>query len=74
MNSQTGSLDVAFETIVASGPVNGANPHASLTDRTIQQGETWLRLILDVNEAYCSDITNLFAGKPSDEMMKIITR
>ncbi len=67
-----GSLDVAFETIVASGPVNGANPHASLTDRTIQQGDM---VTIDFGckyEAYCSDITRTFSlGKPSDEMMKI---
>lgn len=67
-----GSLDVAFETIVASGPVNGANPHASLTDRRIQQGDM---ITIDFGckyEAYCSDITRTFAlGRPSEEMMKI---
>lgn len=67
-----GSIDVAFDTIVASGPINGGNPHASLTDRKIQKGDM---ITIDCGckyDAYCSDITRTFSlGKPTDEMLHI---
>lgn len=67
-----GSEDVSFATIVASGAVNGANPHASLTDRKIERGDL---ITLDFGakyQGYCSDITRTIAvGKPEQKLVDI---
>jgi Xaa-Pro aminopeptidase len=55
-----GADDVAFETIVASGP-NGALPHARPTDRIVNRGEL---VVVDWGAragGYCSDCTRTFA-------------
>ena len=67
-----GSVDVSFATIVASGPENGGNPHASLTDRKVQQGDM---ITIDFGasyEGYCSDMTRTFAiGDPGEKLKEI---
>lgn len=67
-----GSTDVSFQTIIASGPENGGNPHASLTDRIIKSGDM---ITVDFGakyEGYCSDITRTFAlGEPDRELKKL---
>jgi Xaa-Pro aminopeptidase len=62
-----------FETIVASGPENGANPHATPSDRKIELGDF---VTIDFGtgyHGYCSDETRTIAvGKPKNpEMMTI---
>lgn len=67
-----GSEEVSFPTIVASGPVNGANPHASLTNRTVENGDM---ITIDFGasyEGYCSDITRTIAlGHPNPKLVEI---
>lgn len=67
-----GSVNVSFDTIVASGTENGANPHASLTDRRVERGDM---ITIDFGasyEGYCSDITRTIAfGKPDDRLVEI---
>lgn len=62
-----GGSGMCFTTIVASGPVNGACPHASVSDRVIQKGDF---VTIDFGTAYhgyCSDITRTVAvGKGAD--------
>jgi Xaa-Pro aminopeptidase len=61
-----GAEAVGFDFIVASGP-NGAMPHATVTDRALEQGEP---IILDLGarvEGYRSDLTRtLVLGKPDE--------
>jgi Xaa-Pro dipeptidase len=63
--------ELPFSPIVSTGP-NTANPHASPTDRVLQEGDF---LLIDWGagfEHYFSDITRTFScGEPSDEMRKI---
>lgn len=63
--------ELPFSPIVSTGP-NTANPHASPTDRALQEGDF---LLIDWGagfEHYFSDITRTFScGEPSDEMRKI---
>lgn len=66
-----GADGIAFGPIVSGGP-NGASPHATPTDRPIQEGDL---LVVDwgclVGE-YSSDITRTFAvGQISDEARRI---
>jgi Xaa-Pro dipeptidase len=60
-----------FAPIVASGP-NSANPHATPTDRRLQEGDL---LVIDWGAAYdgyFSDLTRTFAvGKVDEEMERI---
>jgi Xaa-Pro dipeptidase len=58
--------EFAFTPIVSSGP-NGANPHASPSDRKLQAGDL---LVIDwgaTYRGYVSDITRTFAIGPVDE-------
>ncbi|MCI1903215.1 MAG: Xaa-Pro peptidase family protein [Enterococcaceae bacterium] len=68
-----GGSGFCFETIVASGPINGANCHATPSDRKIEAGDF---ITLDFGTAYkgyCSDMTRTVAvGRPhNEEMLKI---
>lgn len=64
---EAGAEEVGFTPIVASGP-HSALPHATLTDRVLQEGDI---LVVDVGakvEGYCSDITRTLAlGEPPPE-------
>ena len=66
-----GAEDLAFSSIVASGP-NSALPHAVPTDRRLEQGEP---VILDLGvklNGYCSDMTRtVFLGAPSPTLKQI---
>jgi Xaa-Pro aminopeptidase len=70
MRRQFGA-DVAFDTIVASGP-RAALPHGRASDRVMQQGDF---VTLDFGarlDGYCSDITRtVVLGKASDEQKKV---
>lgn len=63
--------ELPFAPIVSTGP-NSANPHASPTDRVLQEGEM---LLIDWGASlggYFSDITrSFFCGEPNDEMKQI---
>jgi Xaa-Pro dipeptidase len=63
--------EIPFAPIVSSGP-NGANPHASPSDRKLQAGDL---LVVDwgaAYEGYISDLTRTFAvGEVAEEYMKI---
>lgn len=63
--------ELPFAPIVSTGP-NTANPHASPTDRILQEGEM---LLIDWGASfggYFSDITRtFFCGDPNDEMKQI---
>jgi len=63
--------EMPFAPIVSGGP-NGANPHASPTDRKLQAGDL---LVIDWGAAYShyiSDLTRTFAvGEVDDECRKI---
>jgi Xaa-Pro dipeptidase len=63
--------DLPFAPIVASGP-NGALPHATLSDRAIQNGDL---ITLDwgaSKDGYMADLTRTYAlGEVSDELKKI---
>lgn len=69
---RNGSDGVLFETIVASGPQNGASCHATVSEREIQYGDS---LTIDFGatyKGYGSDITRtVFIGKASQEQKKI---
>lgn len=66
-----GAEDVAFETIVASGP-RGALPHGRATERRIGRGEP---VVVDWGArygGYNSDITRVFSvGEPSDKVKRV---
>jgi len=63
--------ELPFFPIIASGP-NSANPHASISDRTLQKGDL---LIIDWGASvhgYFSDITRSFAmGELDEELSRI---
>jgi Xaa-Pro dipeptidase len=63
--------EMPFAPIVSGGP-NGANPHASPSDRTLQVGDL---LVVDwgaTYDGYISDLTRTFAvGEVDDEFKKI---
>ena len=63
--------ELPFAPIVSTGP-NTANPHASPTDRVLQEGEM---LLIDWGASfggYFSDITRtFFCGDPNDEIKQI---
>jgi Xaa-Pro dipeptidase len=63
--------ELPFAPIVSTGP-NTANPHASPTNRTLQEGEL---LLIDWSASFAgtfSDITRtFFCGEPTDEMKRI---
>lgn len=61
-----GADDYSFDSIIASGE-NSAKPHASFSDRIINEGDI---LTIDfgcIKNGYCSDITRtFFVGEPSN--------
>jgi Xaa-Pro aminopeptidase len=64
-----GAQQVAFESIVASGP-NAARPHARASDREIQAGET---VVIDTGctvDGYSSDYTRTFVTGAVDGVVK----
>jgi len=66
---EEGADDVAFESIVASGP-NSARPHARATSREIRAGET---VVIDTGctvDGYSSDYTRTFVTGPVDGVVK----
>jgi Xaa-Pro aminopeptidase len=66
---EEGADQVAFESIVASGP-NAARPHARATEREIQVGET---VVIDTGctvDGYSSDYTRTFVTGPVDGVVK----
>lgn len=67
-----GSEGCCFPTIVASGPNNGANCHATPSKRQVKNGDM---ITIDFGafyEGYCSDITRTVAlGEPDPRMVKI---
>lgn len=68
-----GGSGYCFDTIVASGPDNGANCHATPSLRKIEEGDF---VTIDFGtgyQGYCSDITRTIAvGEPRDpEMLRI---
>jgi Xaa-Pro aminopeptidase len=66
---EEGGEDLAFETIVASGP-NSARPHGRATDRQIGRRET---VIVDTGcivNGYASDYTRTFTTGVVDEVVK----
>jgi len=66
---EEGAQQVAFESIVASGP-NAARPHARATERPIRAGET---VVIDTGcfvDGYSSDYTRTFITGPVDGVIK----
>lgn len=67
-----GGDGLAFETIVASGPVNGANCHSVVSDRKLENGDSVTIDFGTTYEGYCSDITRtVFLGKAPEELRKV---
>ena len=66
-----GAEDLAFETVVASGP-NSSMPHATLTDRKIESKDIiQFDFGCKVN-GYCSDFSRvLFIGEITDEQKRV---
>ena len=66
-----GADELAFDTIVASGP-NSSMPHAVPTDRKVEYGDI---ITIDMGckyKGYCSDMTRtIFVGKVEEEVEKI---
>lgn len=66
-----GADELAFDTIVASGP-NSSMPHAVPTDRKIEFGDV---ITIDMGckyKGYCSDMTRtIFVGKVDKEVEKV---
>ena len=66
-----GADELAFDTIVASGP-NSSMPHAAPTDRKIEFGDV---ITIDMGckyNGYCSDMTRtIFVGKIDEEVKKV---
>ncbi len=66
-----GGDEIAFPTIVASGP-NSAIPHSIAGDRKIRKGDFVVADFGCKIDNYCSDITRTFViGKPSEKQIKI---
>ena len=66
---EAGADNVAFESIVASGP-NAARPHARATSREIRAGET---VVIDTGclvDGYSSDYTRTFVTGPVDGVVR----
>jgi Xaa-Pro aminopeptidase len=67
-----GAMKASFDVIVGSGP-NSALPHAKVSDRVFQLGDS---VVIDwgaISESgYCSDMTRtIFIGRPNDEMLSV---
>jgi len=68
---RSGAEDLAFSTIVASGP-RSAYPHAGVTDRRIRRGDFVTIDLGATYKGYRSDITRTFiVGEPTEEQVKI---
>lgn len=66
-----GAEKLSFDTIVASG-VNGARPHAVVSDRVIERGDPVVIDMGAVREGYCSDLTRSFCvGEASDAYLAV---
>ncbi|MGM9998703.1 MAG: M24 family metallopeptidase [Candidatus Bruticola sp.] len=66
-----GARKPSFDTIVASG-LNGAYPHATVTDRLIQEGELVTVDFGCIVDGWCSDITRtIWVGQLNNEMVSI---
>ncbi len=66
-----GARKPSFDTIVASG-LNGAYPHALVTDKKIGEGELVTVDFGCIVEGWCSDITRtIWLGQLDQEMVKI---
>ncbi|MDO8363840.1 MAG: aminopeptidase P family protein [Actinomycetota bacterium] len=69
---ELGATGPSYETIVASGPVNGALPHHRPTDRVITAGDL---VIIDVGalvDGYHSDMTRTFVtGEPTAQQQEL---
>jgi Xaa-Pro aminopeptidase len=67
-----GADDRSYETIVATGPENGARPHHDVSRRTIVDGDT---VIVDVGalvDGYHSDMTRSYViGEPTEQQRGI---
>ena len=67
-----GSEGFAFPTIVGSGPINGALPHAIPTDRKVEEGDFITIDFGALYHRYSADNTRTIAiGKVDDELKKI---
>lgn len=68
---KAGASGMSFDTIVASGP-NSSMPHASVSDRTLQDGDFVTMDFGCVYEGYCSDMTRTVAiGSVSEEQKRV---
>lgn len=64
-----GASALAFPSIIASG-VNGASPHAIVSDKKLEAGECIVMDFGAKRAGYCSDMTRtVFLGKPEGEML-----
>lgn len=67
---ERGADELAFETIVASGP-NGSMPHAHASQRRVQRGEL---ITIDMGaryKGYCADMTRTIClGEPAEPRMR----
>ena len=68
---ENGSDGIAFPVIAAAGP-NSALPHATPSDRRIEEGDL---LLLDIGarcEGYCADLTRVISiGPPSERQREV---
>ncbi len=66
-----GAEKLSFDTIVGSG-VNGAKPHAVVSDRVIERGDP---VVIDMGallDGYCSDLTRSFCvGEATDAYLRV---
>jgi len=66
-----GASKISFDTIVGSGP-NGANPHATVSERPLAVGEP---IVIDMGcvlDGYCSDMTRtLVLGEPDGRFVEL---
>lgn len=70
---RAGAEEVAFDTIVASGP-RSALPHAETTDRALEPGDL---VVIDLGarlRSYCSDMTRTFAVKSASPRQQELYR
>lgn len=69
---KNGGDGIAFPTIIATGPVNGANCHATPSFREIENGDLITMDFGCTYKGYCSDITRTIAlGKPDPKLVEI---
>lgn len=68
---KAGAQGLSFDVIAASGP-NSSMPHATVTDRCLENGDFITFDLGCVVEGYCSDMTRTVAlGSCSDEMREV---